>query len=129
MINPAAHLPKVHYCNKKLGNTSRCSNYATHLSVLTNDVQEDEVYRCEEHKGSRTQNKRVIYSMPFDQRENIRKVDSFLKNLIGRTIKSSAHTAKELVVLYTKPNGGIMCQQPITKKYKFVYYNQIREVY
>lgn len=123
-------LPKLHYCACKSGMTT-CANVAAYrikLQSKKNDSPDAETaysYRCEEHKTRGTTNKKVIESNPLDQSESLRTIFSFLRSLVGTTIQSKAHTAKELEVKYLKENAGVMCFQPITKKWKYVYYNQI----
>ncbi len=123
-------LPILHYCTCK-SVASTCSNIATYrvkLQSKKNDSPDAEIfysYRCEEHKHKGTTNKKVIESISLDQSDSLRKIFSFLRSLVGTTIQSKAHTAKELEVKYLKENGGVMCFQPITKKWKYVYYNQI----
>lgn len=131
-----ANIPKIHYCQKRSGNTARCSELATTIVSLcskhqhpeTNDGMEKN-HRCDEHAKTPTVGKRVFDSEPLDQSEEIKQMNNFLHSLIGKKIHSQAHTAKELIVKYVKPNGGVMCLQPITKKWKFVYYHQIVTIF
>ncbi len=125
-------IPKLNYCNCNLSNTSTCSNLAKYKVKLhrrkeVGDVhlQFDTAFRCEEHKLTGTTGKKVFESIPYEQEIALKQVNDYLKSLIGKMIKSKVHTAKQLEVKYLKDNGGIMCLQPITKKWKFVYYNQI----
>ena len=63
------------------------------------------------------------------QSYSLTKINEFLHSLIGKNIVSKMHTARQLKVKYIKPNtGGIMCFQEHSKKWKFVYYNQIKDV-
>ena len=68
-------------------------------------------------------------SKPFDQSYILTKISQYLTTLIGKNIVSKMHTARQLRVKYIKPNtGGVMCFQEHSKKWKFVYYEQITEV-
>jgi hypothetical protein len=124
-------LPKLNYCGCKSSNTSHCAKVAVYkvkLITKKNDSENGEIalsYRCEEHKNKGTNSKKVIELNPFDQTDVLRKINDFLRSLIGTTIQAKVHTAKELQVKYLKENGAVMCFQPITKKWKYVYYNQI----
>ncbi len=120
-------LPNIKYCQKNKSNHSSCSHLATQIVTLVSEVSQRIEYRCDSCKGGTTKMK-VQSIEPFNQDENIRAVNSFLRLLIGKSIKSKAHTAKALQVQYMKDNCGVMCFQPITKKYKYVYYNQITAI-
>lgn len=121
------------YCKKKLSNTARCSNIATQqvtLGFLNKDGEYrfEISHRCDTHKHTGTVNGKVTDIVSIDQSNNLKKINNFLDSIIGKTIRSKVHTAKQLIVKYRKSNGGIMCLQPITKKWKYVYYNQIEEI-
>lgn len=122
------------YCKHKMSNTSTCAHLATHKVTYVSKKNPDIIisnnaHRCYLHKLKATANKKAIRAEPFDQSENIANVNAYLTSLIGKKIKSSAHTARELTVVFLKGNGGIMCYQSHSKKWKFVYYNQIEFVY
>lgn len=124
------------YCKHKSSNTSSCGNVATRRVKLCRrkcDAPADgeaavTSYRCEHHAAAGTGGYRIFESEAFDQSAALRKVNNFLDSLIGKTIQSTVHTAKGLVVKYKKPNGGVMCFQPVTEKWKFVYYHQVKDV-
>jgi len=124
-------LPKIHKCECNHGQLMKCANVAKYSVVLRTRSNEGEnaqkvnSYRCENHKNKGTTNRKVIEQTPLNQDDNLKIVYSFLRSLVGKTISSSYHTAKELEVKYVKENCAVMCLQPITKKYKLVYYNQI----
>ncbi len=124
---------KLQYCQIKHG-TGQCSNLATHICCLIrkdgkqeNNVQEG--YRCEEHKNNGTKSLKVKNILNFDQTIELKRVNEFLKSLIGKNIKSNFHSARYLEARYLKPNGAIMCYQNHSRKWKYVYYNQIQEIY
>ncbi len=131
-----ANIEKLYYCDKKTGNTCKCSNIATRQVKLKNKAEKDRItaqqewqYRCEKHAATPTVNKVVVESNPFDQSYSLTKINRFLHSLIGKNIVSKVHTARQLIVKYVKPNsGGVMCFQEHSKKWKFVYYEQISEV-
>ena len=135
-LKEALAFQRPKYCCHKIGNTGTCSKFATRQVKLCSRKEElDAVhlkvewsYRCEEHKQSGTVGRKVFESNEFDQSYAIQKVNEFLNSIIGKVIKCKVHTAKGLEVRYRKDNGGVMCFQPITKKWKYVYYNQITEV-
>lgn len=131
-----ANIQKLYYCDKKIGNRCKCSNIAT-LQIKMKKKGEESIlsanqehgYRCEKHANTGTVNKSVVESIPFDQSFALTKISQFLHSLIGKNISSNYHTAKQLRVKFVKPNtGGIMCFQEYSKKWKFVYYEQITEV-
>ncbi len=128
-------LPKLKYCCHSVGQTGSCANVAKyHVKLCPRKDKPEAVkisssYRCEEHKASGTTGKKVFETTPFDQTNELLEINNYLKSLIGKTIKSKVHTANGLEVKYIKDNGAIMCFQPITKKWKYVYYNQITEVF
>ena len=131
-----ANIQKLHYCDKNIGNICKCGNIATRQVKLKNKAQKDSPtarqewqYRCEEHITTRTANKVVVESKPFDQSYSLTMINKFLHSLIGKNIVSKVHTARHLRVKYVKPNtGGVMCFQEHSKKWKFVYYEQISKV-
>ena len=131
-----ANIQKLHYCDKKSGNTGSCAHIATRQARLKNKADrysptatQELQYRCEEHATTPTVNKVVVESNPLDQSYSLTMVNRFLESLIGKSIKSKMHTARQLRVKYVKPNtGGVMCFQEHSKKWKFVYYEQITEV-
>jgi hypothetical protein len=124
-------LPVIQFCCNKTSNTSRCSSLATHQVELKSKKNEtiSTSFRCDAHKQTGTNGKTVVGAVPFDQQEKVNTVFAYLRTLVGRRIKSSWHSAKELEVKYLKDNCGVMCFQPITKKWKYVYYNQITSVH
>lgn len=129
-------LPKLHYCDKKLGDTCTCANIATRQISMKSkkdfnrlSADQEYGYRCEEHYNTGTVNKSVYQSLPFDQSFALTKISQFLNSIIGKNIVSKVHTAKSLKVKFIKPNtGGVMCFQEQSKQWKFVYYHQISEV-
>ncbi len=131
-----ANIQKLHYCDKKIGNNCKCANIATRQVKLKNKAEKDNPiaqqewqYRCLGHAATATANKVVVESNPFDQSFSLIMINKFLNSLIGKNIVSKMHTAKQLRVKYVKPNtGGVMCFQEHSKKWKFVYYEQITEV-
>ena len=131
-----ANIQKLHYCDKKSGNTCKCANIATFRVKLKNKSLKENItapqewqYRCEKHATTETANKVVVESISFDQSYSLTKINEFLNSLIGKNIKSKMHTANQLRVRYLKPNtGGIMCFQEFSNKWKFVYYEQICEI-
>jgi len=131
-----ANIQKIKYCDKKSGSSCKCANIATRQVKLKNKFENDSPtarqewqYRCEEHATTPTVNKVVVESNPFDQGYSLTMINRFLTSIIGKNIKSNAHTARELRVKYVKPNtGGVMCFQEYSNKWKFVYYEQISEV-
>ena len=135
-MNNFGNIQKLHYCDKKSGNTSKCAEIATRqitmkrkdeVDVLT--AKQEHGYRCEDHALTGTVNKKVVESLPFDQSFALTKIVKYLQSLIGENIVSKMHTAKQLRVKYVKPNtGGVMCFQEHSKKWKFVYYEQITKV-
>lgn len=135
-MKPDLNFQPLIYCKHKSGNTGTCANVATRQVKLCSRKEElsdvhlkyENSYRCEDHKISGTVGRKVFESLEFDQSFSLQKVNNFLNSIIGKTIKSKMHTAKGLEVKYKKENGGVMCFQPITKKWKFVYYNQITDV-
>lgn len=131
-----ANVQKLHYCDKKSGNSCKCSNIATRQITLKRKGDQTLVatqwneYRCEEHANTGTVNKIVVESLPFDQSFALTRISQFLHSLIGKNISSNFHTAKQLRVKYVKPNtGGIMCFQEYSNQWKFVYYHQISGVF
>ncbi len=128
------NLPKLKYCDTKLSDISGCGSLAAYKVKLASRKNESETtetvsaYRCEHHKGTGTNSKKVIELIPFDQFANIRQVNEFMRSIVGKEIVSKFHSANGLKVIYLKDNGGIMCQQPITKKWKFVYSHQITAI-
>lgn len=129
-----ANIQKLHYCDKKSGNRCTCANIATRQIKTKKKGDESSLnykfgYRCEEHANTSTVNSVVVESLPFDQSYSLTKISQYLTTLIGKNIVSKMHTARQLRVKYIKPNtGGIMCFQEHSKKWKFVYYEQITEV-
>jgi hypothetical protein len=131
-----ANLPKLHYCNKKCSNTAKCSGIATLQVCLKSKAPKDGApesvlweYRCDDHATTGTSSKVVSESRPFDQTKTLEIINKYLTSLIGRNIKSKAHTALMLRVKYIKfDKGGVMCFQEHSKKWKFVYYEQITQV-
>ncbi len=129
MINSS--LPSLKYCSCKMSNTGTCAKLATHKTKLKSENTgiESFVWRCDEHTQKSTANKKYVGYELFDQSEAHRKVNEYLTSLIGKRIKSKMHTARELEVKYLKDNGGVMCFQPHSKKWKYVYYHQITHVF
>jgi hypothetical protein len=124
-------LPKIKYCGCKHSNNGHCQNIATYLVKLRtrgNESPNAETvsgFRCSEHQLSGTNGKKVIEVYSLDQSSALQKINEFLKSLIGTKIRATVHSAKELEVKYLKENGAVMCFQPITKKWKYVYYHQV----
>lgn len=121
---------KLKYCDKKSGNYSHCANLATYqCKKQSKDNPNGEVkfcFRCEKHKNSSTANQKIIDSVPFEQEENLKKVFLCLNSLIGKDVFSKWHRNKNsFIAKYVKPNGGVMCQNEYTGKWKFVYYHEI----
>lgn len=131
-----ANIQKLSYCGCKLGNNSKCGNIATHSVKLckrgidVNGVILSTMYdtRCEIHKEKGTVSMKVFEVKEYDQSCSIQMVNNFLKTLIGKLIKSSVHTARELEVKFIKDNCAVMCYQNNSKKWKFVYYDQIKQI-
>lgn len=130
-----ANVQKLHYCDKKSSNTCTCGNIATWQVDMCGKLNDSEIkltseshYRCDEHKNSGTVNRKVYSQLKFDQSFAITKINEFLKSLIGKSIHSTAHTARELEVKFLKDNCGVMCYQPYSKKWKFTYYHQIDKI-
>ena len=123
-------------CDKKSSNICKCAGIATRMVLLKSKALKDNPtstlqlrYRCEEHAISSTAKKVVVESTPFDQSNKLVQINAYLHSLIGKNIRSNAHTAKELRVKYVKPNtGGVMCFQEHSNKWKFVYSEQITAV-
>src|SRR5688572_15942851 len=124
-MKPDLNFQPLIYCKNKIGNRSTCANVATNQVKLCSRKENLEdthlkyemSYRCEEHKYSGTVGRKVFESTDFDQSFSLQKVNNFLDSIIGKTIKSKEHTAKGLEVKYKKSNGGVLCLQPITKKW------------
>lgn len=134
MISNLAKIQKLYYCQHGNKN-SHCSNIATHQVRLRSKKDKSIIvmksewqYRCDNHKNTGTKTKRVYQIDDLDQSYTLKKINDFLISLIGKRIKSNAHTARELEVKYLKSNGGVMCYQSHSKKWKFVYYEQIQEI-
>ncbi len=135
MKNNLANIQPLRYCQKRLGNTGTCSHVATYITDLCPKgekespiARQEQNYRCEEHKDSTTVSKEVYRVKEFDQSFTLHKINQFLKSIVGKNIKSSAHTARELEVKYLKDNGAVMCYQNHSKQWKYVYYHQIEEI-
>jgi len=124
-------LPNLIYCGCKNSNTGHCASVASyHVKLRTrkNDSDTAETvwsYRCEAHKQSGTNKKKIVECNNLDQSISLQIINNFLKSLIGKKIQATVHSAKALEVKYMKENGAVMCFQPITKKWKYVYYNQV----
>jgi hypothetical protein len=128
-------VPKLKYCDKRSGHSIGCAQVATFQIWLCGKGDNHVIkvhkvggYRCDAHKNSSTVGRKVCEAHPFDQSYQLQKVNEFLRSLIGKMIQSKWHTAKELEVKYLKENGGVMCLQPITKKWKFVYCHEIKAI-
>lgn len=68
----------------------------------------------------------VISQEPFNQSESLGNVNRFLNDLVGKDVFSKWHrNTHSFIGKYLKENGGIMCQNEHTKKWKFVYYHEI----
>lgn len=132
LLNLKEHLK---YCGCGIGNSGSCANLATFkvslerrtIKKLENKNSKTD-YRCEKHKISGSTSFKVVVSEPFEQKEKHQLVNEFLTSLIGKNIHSRFHTAIQLRVKYLKENGGVMCFQEHSKKWKYVYYNQIDEI-
>lgn len=124
-------LPTLIYCRKKIGNHATCGKIATHCVTMQNKKEnviskrQINVHRCDAHIKSSTSTKQVVSTMPIDQSKELYSINKFLYTIIGKRISSTFHTAKYLTVKYVKENGGVMCFQEVTKKWKFVYFRQI----
>ncbi len=129
-----ASIQKLKYCGVNIGSCT-CANVAIYQVDLisrketsTNITTQYSDYRCEKHKLKGTTGKKIFKCNQLDQSLTLGVINRFLNSIIGKNISSSAHTAKELEVKYLKENGGVMCYQNYSKKWKFVYYNQIEAV-
>lgn len=133
-MNNIANIQKLYYCQHGNKN-SHCSNVATHQIKLRSKKDTNKIptkarweTRCDEHKNTGTKRWSVYEINELDQDFELQRTNEFLKSLIGKRIKSSVHTARELEVKYLKSNGAVMCYQNHSKKWKFVYYEQIEEI-
>lgn len=123
-------IQKPIYCGCKLGNKSKCGNIAVFIvdlckkGIEPKSNQINKSYRCDSHKLKGTVSTKVIDHKPFDQSLVLLEINRSLIGLVGKKIKSSFHTAKYLQVKYVKDNG-IMCYQPLSNKWKYVYPEQI----
>ena len=124
-------LPNIAYCKYMIGDIGcgRLAQYRVQLykrpgvpSIIKTSQ------RCEQHKLKGGKKWKVFDSQPLIQSDAIKTVMGFLRSIVGREIVSSFHTARSLEVKYVKENCGVMCWQPISKKWKFVYCNQIVSV-
>lgn len=131
-----AGVQKLNYCDKKTGNNCKCSNIATFSVILKNRDNKDSLtaqqewsYRCGKHSKTSTANKVVVESNPLDQSFSITIINRFLRSIINKSIKSKKHTAKSLIVKYVKNDKcGVMCFNEQSKKWLFVYYEQITSI-
>lgn len=116
-------------CCKKMSNTGKCPFPAKHkVKMIGKKTQHitGPYFRCDTHKETGTMKKFVAAFFPLDQKETIDQANEFMKTLVGKEIRATVHTAKQLIVKYVKPEiCAVMCLQPITKKYKLVYFQQI----
>jgi len=124
LLNIKEHLK---YCG------NNCANIAIYkVNLVKRGISENSKitfgYRCENHKLKGSCDKKVLDYLPYNQSEKLNIINEFLKTLINKNIHSNFHTAKELKVKYLKENGGVMCFQEYSKKWKYVYYNQIDSV-
>lgn len=131
-----ANIQKLYYCDK-LSNNCSCGNIATRQIKMVNKRWKNNPdscptkimgYRCEEHSFKPTVNYFVGESNELDQEYAFTKINQFLKSLINKKIISTHHGKRPLIVKYLGKNCGIMCLNEFTKKWKFVYYNQIKQV-
>ena len=116
---------KLQYCDKKMGNNSRCSSLATNICELEFTDKKKTSYRCDIHKVTGTVHGTINKetTKPFKQQQAIDEVNSFLKSLIGVKFYSKIHRC-EIEGKYIKDNGGLMCISNFGK-WKFVYHHQI----
>lgn len=127
-------MEKLQYCQSRSSNTGHCAEIAAHtVTLITRNNKENgekrTERRCEKHKNKGTTKKCVIDSKTLDQSELYGQVNRFLNSLIGKNIVSSYHPVTyqyPFIGKYLKDNGGIMCYNDHTKKWKFVYYHQIQ---
>ncbi len=122
------------YCQTKHSNTGHCAGVAAYNVVLisrkndTNGEKRNEL-RCEEHKGAGTNKKKVIECTPHEQQELVKKINAFLKSIVGKNIHATAHTAPQLRVKYVKElHCAVMCFQEHSNQWKYVYYHQIDQI-
>jgi hypothetical protein len=122
---------QLYYCDKKSSNTGRCSKVACYsaLAVARGTKKEYLIHRCEEHKLTATNAKKVdvVSLVNFPQKEEHEEVNTFLRSFIGKPIFSSFHRNKYPITgKYLKDNGAIMCQDDRGKWY-LIYYHQIKK--
>lgn len=133
--NNLGNIQKLNYCGCKFGNKSTCGNIATYqVSLCKRGIDTSKPvlsqiydYRCETHKLKGTVSTKVFDLSELDQSSTVQMIKNFLIGLVGKNIISSFHTARQLQVKYVK-DTGIMCFQPISRKWKFVYYEQIETI-
>lgn len=124
---------KLRYCDKKMSNICKCSKIATLQVVMVNSKNPEGKktygYRCEEHAKDSTKNWEISRSYPLDQAHGLAEVNKYLRMFLGEYIIPKRYKQK-LLVKYIKPGtGGVMCYNESTKKYKFIYYDQIEIEY
>jgi hypothetical protein len=120
--------PNIIYCNKGSKN-SRCARVAKYKGTLATKVHTRTIWRCEEHKLSRTVSGKVIPESLelFDQSEKVKEVAAKLSKLINKDFYSRYHH-RTLIGRYLKSGTSIMCN-PVkdNKKWLLVYSHQIEE--
>ena len=119
---------KLIYCDKKCSNNATCSNIAKYkVELCGKDVTRSRAgYRCEEHRLTTTVNCHVNRDniAAIDQNRTHYEVNNFLRGYIGKPVPNKLHN--NVIGKYVKDNGGIMCFNEKTKKWKYVYYHQIK---
>jgi hypothetical protein len=124
--------PTLKYCQCKTG-TGHCSNIATFKvklgpKKLTDKPKFINAYRCTKHIDKGTVSKKVVEKAECNQVNDLEQINTYLRSLIGKKIRSRFHHNQVIEVKYLKDNGAVMGFQPVTKKWKYIYYNQITEV-
>lgn len=127
--------PPVQYCNKKMGNHSKCGQIATFYSTLRkkgDTLSADPshysiVPRCKEHANHSTNGKVVCNISPYNQLAQVAIICEHLENYIGRAIPNKRHNCEPIGKYIIENKCGIMCQNPKNGKWLFLYYHQIIE--
>lgn len=117
---------EVIFCDKKLSNTSSCSNVACYSSMLVSEKTKKEYVhnRCEQHKSTATQGSKCTSFLELDQTEKVKEVRTKLLALIGTKILSKFHRTKFPILIKYVKNCGVMCLSD-KGKWLYVYYHQI----
>ena len=122
---------KIHRCNKKYG-MGKCSQIATYkVTTIKKDGSGEErtSFRCDKCRDLTTKTRKTNSFITLDQSNNVNLMNNLLSTLLNKTIYSSHHSSKNLVVKYVKKEVcGVMCQNKNTKRWKFVYPKQIKEI-